>query len=212
MSEDRARSRHSLTAVPKQTGPKPPTNLSSQCIIDTAASIVGKHLVTIGANTVIHPRCKIVSLHAPVTIGENCIISERAVIGLPAREGAADNEDSEEGEEDEVQRMGVVIEDFVTIEPGVVVEARRVKRGAVVQVLSRLGRGSELGRYCTLGPGTVVAAGEKVPERMTAYGRDGRERRLDKAPDSVLEMREKAQTAHVDTLRKLIPSNLAKWQ
>jgi dynactin-6 len=209
MAEDRARSRHSLTAVPKQTGPKPTTNLSSSTIIDTAASIVGTHLVTIGANTVIHPRCKIVSLHAPVTIGENCILSERAVIGLPERQG--DQEDSE-GEEDEVQRMGVVIEDFVTIEPGVVVEARRVRRGAVVQVLSRLGRRSELGQYCMLGPGTIVAAGERVPERMTTYGRDGKERRIDRAPDTVIEIREKGQKAHVDALRKLIPSNLAKWQ
>jgi dynactin-6 len=114
--------------------PKPPTTLSPTLIIADTASLTGTHLIALGPNTAIHPRCKLNSTYASITIGSSCIISERSTIGLQ-RES-----------ENEVQSEGVVIEDGVVVEVGAVVEARCVGTGTVIEVGARVGRGSVVGK------------------------------------------------------------------
>ena len=113
--------------------PKPPTSLASSLIIAEHASLTGTHLITLGSNTVVHPRARFSSAHAPITVGSNCIISERTSIGFQS-EAAAD------------ERQGVVIESGVVVEVGAVVEARRVGEGTIIEVQAKIGKGAVLGK------------------------------------------------------------------
>lgn len=114
--------------------PKPPTSLASSLVIAEQASLTGTHLITLGANTVIHPRAKLSSAHAPITIGSNCIISERSIIGLQV---ANANE-----------REGVVIDNGVVVEVGALIEAKHVGEGCHIEVNARIGKRSVLGKVC----------------------------------------------------------------
>jgi dynactin 6 len=113
--------------------PKPPTSLASSLIIAEPASLTGTHLITLGSNTVVHPRAKFNSAHATITVGSNCIICERSSIGFQSE--AATNE-----------RQGVVIENGVVIEVGAVVEAKNVGEGNVIDIQAKIGKGAVLGK------------------------------------------------------------------
>jgi dynactin 6 len=113
--------------------PKPPTSLASSLIIAEHASLTGTHLITLGSNTVVHPRARFNSAHAPITVGSNCIICERSLIGFQS--DAAANE-----------VKGAVIENGVVIEVGAVVEARTVGEGTVIEVQAKIGKGAVLGK------------------------------------------------------------------
>jgi dynactin-6 len=117
--------------------PKPPTSLSSSLVIAEHASLTGTKLITLGSNTVVHPRSKLNSAFAPITIGNTCIISERSQIGVQS--------EPEEGEADPV-----VIENGVVVEVGAVVEAKRVGEGCVIEVNAKIGKGAVLGKVCRL--------------------------------------------------------------
>jgi dynactin 6 len=113
--------------------PKPPTSLASSLIIAEQASLTGTHLIALGSNTVVHPRARLNSAHAPITVGSNCIICERSSIGFQS-DGAANG------------RQGVVIENSVVIEVGAVVEASIVGEGTVIEVQAKVGKGAVLGK------------------------------------------------------------------
>lgn len=113
--------------------PKPPTSLSSTLVIADNASLTGTHLITLGSNTVVHPRTKLSSAFAPIKIGSGCIISERSSVGLQS-------EPAEDG------REGVVIDNGVIVEVGAVVEAKRVGEGCVIEVNAKIGKGAVVGK------------------------------------------------------------------
>jgi dynactin-6 len=113
--------------------PKPPASLASSLVIAEQASLTGTHLITLGPNTVVHPRTKINSTYAPVTVQNNCIICERSQVGLQS-----------EPAEDQVR--GVVIENGVIIEVGAIVEASMVGEGSVIEVNAKVGKGAILGK------------------------------------------------------------------
>src|SRR5271163_2909031 len=115
------------------SAPKPPTSVASTLVIAENASLTGTHLITLGPSTVIHPRAKLNSTYAPITVGSNCIISERSLIGLQS--SPSDNE-----------REGVVIENGVVVEVGAIVEARRVGEGSLIEINAKIGKGAVLGK------------------------------------------------------------------
>ncbi|KAF8866763.1 trimeric LpxA-like protein [Acephala macrosclerotiorum] len=178
--------------------PKPPTSLSSSIVIAEHASLTGTKLIMIGSNTVIHPRAKLNSAYAPITIGSTCIISERSQIGLL----------KEPEEEDDEETDKVVIENGVVVEVGAIVEARRVGEGSVIEVNARIGRGAVLGKHCKIGPLCEVAEGEVVPDFTIIFGNGMR--RIDSS--GVEDLKMKMVARQVEVLRKLIPSNIAKFQ
>jgi dynactin-6 len=113
--------------------PKPPTSLASSLAIAEQASLTGTHLVTLGSNTVVHPRARFNSTYGPITVGSNCIICERSSIGFQA-------------EASERERQGVVIENGVVVEVGAIVEAKIVGEGTVIEVQAKIGKGAALGK------------------------------------------------------------------
>ncbi|MCJ1381310.1 hypothetical protein MMC17_004420 [Xylographa soralifera] len=183
---------------PVSTVPKPPSSLSPTCIIAETASLTGTSLITVSANAVLHPRAKIIATYAPVVIGEGCIVCERASVGLL---NAENDEEQESG-------IGVILEKNVTVEAGAVVEAKFVGEGTTIELGARIGKGAILGKHCKVTPLSVIAPGENLPDFTVAYGLS--ERRVEKPGLEAL--REKVHEKHIEVLRRLIPTNLAKWK
>ncbi|KAI9648938.1 hypothetical protein NHQ30_001504 [Ciborinia camelliae] len=172
--------------------PKPPTSFSSNITIADHASLIGTHLITIRGHTILHPRTKLNSSFAPITMGVQCVIGERSSIGMlsiPSEE----------------QVQGVVLENGVIIETGAIVEAKLVGQGTLIEINAKVGKGAVIGK---IGPMCEVAEDEIIPDYTVIYG-DGL-RRMDKSGSDALQM--KMIGRHVELLRHLIPSNLAKYR
>ncbi|KAI1651084.1 trimeric LpxA-like protein [Daldinia loculata] len=182
-----------------QSGPKAPVNFSSSITIADSALLAGNHTINISSETVIHPRAKLDSSNGRITIGRRCIVHERTSIGATS----ADPTPSE-------SRDGVVVSDYVTIEVGVVLESggTMIGEGCIVGVGCRIGKGARLGKHCTLTPHSVIQPWEIVPDFTVVYSNGTR--RTDKR--GVTELKNKAQARQIEVLRRLIPSNPAKFQ
>lgn len=115
---------------------KPPCTIHPSTVISDKAIITGTFPVVIAENCIIHPFAKISSTAAPVHIGRNCIIAERATVGLSS--GGTLQEDT-----------AVVLEDNVSIENGAIVEAKRVGSGSVVEVNAIVGSRAVIGKVST---------------------------------------------------------------
>lgn len=116
------------------TGPPPPplTCHPSATLCDSI-SMTGTFPIDIGANSFLHPRCKLNTQEGPITIGSSCIINERTQLTAPSVDG-------------------LVIGDGVLVEVNSIVEAARVGTGCVIEVGSRLGKGCTLGDVCSPSP------------------------------------------------------------
>lgn len=127
-------------------------------------------------------------------MGDNCIIGERVSIGLK--------------EPSKNQAEGCIIEDGVVVEVGAVIEARVLGEGTVVEVGAIVGRGSLIGKHCKISPLATVPEDEIIPDHMVIFS-DGT-RRTDKS--GVEELKAKMVGRQVDVYRKLIPTNLSRFQ
>ena len=127
---------------PTSTLPKPPTTLAPTAVIADTAVLTGSHRITIQASAVIHPRARLVTTNGAMSIGEGCIISERAIVGampaegsniLPTKEGEGPRE--------------VLLGSDVLLEPAAVVEVgSTVGEGSTLEAGSRVCAGAELGK------------------------------------------------------------------
>ncbi|KAJ5454714.1 uncharacterized protein N7458_005670 [Penicillium daleae] len=61
--------------------PKAPLKADPSATIADTAVFQGTYPVTIGAGTVIHPRARFYAFEGPISVGDGCIISEKAIIG-----------------------------------------------------------------------------------------------------------------------------------
>lgn len=111
---------------------KPPCKIDPKAIISEKAVLVGTHLITIGANTVVHPFAKLDATKAPLELGQNCIVAERAVVGIL---GEPSGESSK-----------VVIDEFVSIETGATVEASVVGKASVIGAYSTVRADCNIGK------------------------------------------------------------------
>ncbi|TGO14521.1 hypothetical protein BTUL_0052g00590 [Botrytis tulipae] len=175
--------------------PKPPISFSNNITIADHASLIGTNLITIRGHTILHPRTKLNSSFAPITIGTQCVIGERSSIGML-------NFPSEE------QAQGVTLENGVIVETGAIVEAKFVGQGTLIEINAKVGRGAVIGKHCKIGPMCEVEEDEVIPDYTVLYGNGLR--RIDKSGVEGLKM--KMIGRHVDVLRRLVPSNLSKYQ
>ncbi|KAI9664616.1 MAG: hypothetical protein M1821_006062 [Bathelium mastoideum] len=207
----------------KAAAVKPPTTIHPSAIVADKAVLTGSHHIKIGANTVIHPFARIISSTGPVTIGENVIVNERAVVGIIENGDEAFTRDS--------SSRSVLIGDGVTIESSAVVEATAIGEGSIIDIEARVGIGANVGqvshellyvlpleiltdwpKYCKLSPKASVGAYVVVEDFMTIAPPDYRRPdHLLKFNPSIRTLKLKRQKDQVELLRRLIPSNLAKW-
>jgi dynactin-6 len=139
------------------------------------------------------------SSFAPVTIGDGCIISERATIGLQLLTESTGSTLTEKG---------VVLEKNVVIESGAIVQAALVGNGTTIGAGVNIGPGVVIGKHCKIGPLCEIGAGEVLEDFTIVYGYG--ERRKEKP--GLEGVREKTHEKHLEMLRRLIPSNLVRWQ
>ncbi|KAI1847641.1 hypothetical protein JX266_006493 [Neoarthrinium moseri] len=182
-----------------QAGPKAPVNFSSSITIADTAILTGNHTINISSDSVIHPRSKLDSSGGRVTIGRRCIVHERTHVGAP---GPAPPSSS--------ASFGVLLEDYVTVEVAAVIESGEttIAEGCLIGIGARIGRGAQLGKHCTITAKSVVSPGERVPDYTVVYSNGVR--RLDKR--GVNDLKNKAQARQIEVLRRLIPSNPAKFK
>lgn len=160
---------------PQATTAPPSLKTSPQTLLSPQASLSGTHPITLGASAVIQVRARVVAIHGPVTIGEGCIISERASIGILT---GADGDDGgvpksaniihdeqrrplngeKKREGGEGEGVGVCLDRGVVVETGAVVEACFVGEGSVVEVGATIGRGSVIGKVSFFLLGWVIAS------------------------------------------------------
>lgn len=127
-------------------------------------------------------------------MGSTCILSERSCLGL---QSVSDG-----------QVGGVVLEDGVVLEVGAVVEAQKVGEGSLIEVNAKVGKNAVIGKHCKIGPLCTVADDEVLPDYTVVYGAGMR--RVDSS--NVEELKIKMVRRQVEVLKKLIPSNPAKFQ
>ncbi|TKX20580.1 hypothetical protein C1H76_7391 [Elsinoe australis] len=184
-------------AAPISLAAKPPCKIDPTAIISDKAILVGSHPISIGANTVLHPFAKLDSTHSPLTIEDYCIVCERATVGHvnPANGDSA-----------------ITIRSHVNIETGSTVEAVEIGKGCHIGAYAIVESDSKLGQFCKVTPACTLDRGTSLSD-FTIVLDKGESR-----PDTTISNRQdiqdlklKGQTMHVDTLRRLIPSNIAKW-
>ena len=217
-----APSKRVSSATTKPSLSKPPTTIHPSAVVAEKAILTGPHPITIGANAVIHPFARIVSNAGPVTIGQNVIVNEKAVVGTA---GSADEVGLVEGMIKEA-----VLGDNVTIESSVVVEASTIGEGSTIEIGARVRSGARIGKvshgllytfsntlthglkYCKLSPKASVDA-NVVLEDYTTFScpSNSRSDHLLKFNPTIRALKLKRQKDQVELLRRLIPSNLAKW-
>ncbi|KAK3316282.1 trimeric LpxA-like protein [Apodospora peruviana] len=212
--------RHSILPPISQAGPKPPIQFSSSITIADSALLTGSHTITIRTESVVHPRARLDSSGGRITIGRRCIIHERSLIGaapgggLPTTPSRTSSllAPPREGVEEETAAgpAGVTLGDYVTVEVAASIEAGDtvVGEGTVLGVGARIGTGAVIGKHCTLTPHTIVAAGDVIPDFTVIYSNGTR--RTDRR--GVADLRNKGQARQIEVLRRMIPSNPAKFQ
>ncbi|KAI4734829.1 trimeric LpxA-like protein [Aureobasidium sp. EXF-12298] len=195
MSSGSGSLRRQASAVP---GPKPPCSIHPSAIISDKAVIVGTHPVSIGENVVLHPFAKIVSNTGAVRIGKNCVVGDRATVGLGDSPGT-------------FAGTTVELEESVSIESGSIVQAEKVGTGSTVEANSTLGPGVIVGKFCKITASSSIQL-EHLPDFTIVYG--GNARRIDttaKTRSDVRDLKLKGQAMHIETLKRLVPSNTMKW-
>ncbi|KAF2153892.1 hypothetical protein K461DRAFT_292593 [Myriangium duriaei CBS 260.36] len=177
---------------------KPPCQIDPKAIISEKAILVGVNTVTIGANAVIHPYAKLDSTHGPITVGQFSIVAERATVGLASPHSSP---------------WHIHVGDYVSIETGAVVESAVVGQATTVGSFATLEPGSQTGKFCKIAPSTKLANGTILSDYTVLF--ESGQTRTDQTTatrDDVQQLKLKGQTMHVETLRRLIPTNVAKWQ
>ncbi|KEQ94543.1 hypothetical protein AUEXF2481DRAFT_6020 [Aureobasidium subglaciale EXF-2481] len=178
--------------------PKPPCTIHPSAIISDKAVIVGTHPISIGENVVLHPFAKITSNTGAVRIGKNCVVGDRATVGL------SDSPGSYAG-------TTVELEDGVSVESGSTVQAEKVGAGSTIEANSTLGPGVVIGMFCKITASSRIQS-ETLPDFTVVYGENAR--RIDtttKTRSDVRDLKVKGQLMHIETLKRLVPSNTMKW-
>lgn len=175
---------------------RPPLKIHSLAVVADRAQITGTHAVEIGENTIIHPHARIKAEKGKVIIGKNCTVNEKAVIS--ACEGSED----------------CLLGDGVDVQGDAVVEGAKVGDWSVIEVGAKVGRLSQIGKYCKITPFSTILPGEVVGDSVVVFGEEGT-RRVDGnlvKDEEVRAARERGQTMMVDVLKKLVVDGGAKWR
>lgn len=175
---------------------KPQCKIHSLATVADKAQITGSKVVEIGENAFIHPHARIKAEHGNVIIGKGSIISEKAVVGVA--------EGSEEAD--------VVVGEFVSIESGALVEARKIGDHTTIEVNAKIGRGAVVGKWCKIAPLCEVREKEVLEDYTVVFGNG--QKRTDvvlKEGKDVRDMKARGRDKEVELLKTLIPDASIKW-
>jgi len=138
--------------------------------------------ITIGAGTVLHPRCRIVAETGPIVLGTNNIVEENAVIF---------NKNS----------TPLIIGDDNVFEVGCYIEGLGIGNRNVIEARARLIGTTMIGNNCVIGSACTTDLHEKMEDNTVIHGADC-SRRTQQPPSSAqgsLHLR------HLEYLREMLP-------
>lgn len=214
--------RQSILSAVDRSGPKPPVNFSSSLTISGNAVLKGTHSITIQAETVIHPRCRIESNLGSVLIGRRCIVHERVYIG------------AQPADLDKAKPGGVALGEYVVVEVGAIIEAgnTEIGDGSTIHVGCKIRSGAKIGkvrRYarpklhisssnaqlltfdnqnCTISHLSEISPGEVLPDNTVVYANG--KRRIDRR--GITDMRKSGLLKQLTVLKAMIPSNAESFK
>ncbi|KAJ5871334.1 uncharacterized protein N7529_003687 [Penicillium soppii] len=155
--------------------PKAPLKADPTATIADNVVFQGIYPVTIGANTVIHPRAKFYAFEGPIVIGDGCIISEKATIGAPPTSSSRSTSPSPSQSPTEStptpkKEFMIRISYFVTIGPSSTIEPGvHIHSSATIEALAIIRRGADIGSHAKVCSACEVAGGS-VGEWVVVYG------------------------------------------
>ncbi|KJF60128.1 transferase hexapeptide domain-containing protein [Coccidioides immitis RS] len=146
--------------------PRPPLSVHPNATISETVYFQGKHPISIGAGTVIHPRARLLSFEGPISVGEGCIIGEKSVVGNPQAPQSASEHSS--GSATSPTPAVTIIENSVLIAPlSTVSSGSHIHSAATIDASAFLGRHVRIGRHAKLGEEEQEGWGYKgAKERM----------------------------------------------
>lgn len=179
----------------------PPVNISSQSHLDPACYVKGSHLLTIEANVVIHPRCRLYTDQGKVTIHGGSVLLEKCIIGVdkelnPEPKTPSDKSDGAKpieddslsnpaGSKDTVVGPHAYLHSSVKIQPPCQIGEGTVLESGVVLLPN-----CEIGSHSKICAGITLPAGTMIPDWTVVYGLEGqmrRRRKINVAEQSRLE-------------------------
>ena len=177
---------------------KPQCRIHPTAIVADKAQITGSYVVDIGENVVIHPHARIKAEHGNVVIGKGCQIAEKAIVGPPENETETD----------------VVLGEGVSIESGVVIEAKKIGDYSTIEVNAEIRAGALVGKWCKVAPVCEVGESEVLDDFTVVFGEGQKGRRIDVVVREKKEVRDaklKGKAMEMEVLRGLIPDGKVKW-
>jgi dynactin-6 len=126
------------------------------------------------------------------------MIAEKAIVGLNEGDGV----------------MDVVLGEGVSIEPGAVVEAKKIGDHSTIDVNSKIGAGALVGKWCKVAPLCRVGESEVLEDYTVVFGDGQKGRRIDSVLRDKKEVRDakiKGKAMEMEVLRGLIPDGSVKW-
>lgn len=185
-------SSHTLTGPPKA-----PLKADASATIADTAIFQGTYPVTIGAGTIVHPRARFYAFQGPISVGDGCTISEKAIIGAaPGTLASASSSapvssrtspSSSTGPSPTSSSTNITlpttgiqvpgeelptrISYFVTIGPhSTILPGANVHSAATIESLVTIGRYADVGAHSKICSGCQIPAHGSVPEWTVVYG------------------------------------------
>ncbi|PYH84239.1 hypothetical protein BO82DRAFT_244542, partial [Aspergillus uvarum CBS 121591] len=169
------------------TPTRPPLAIHPSAQISDTTIFQGTHPISIGAHTIIHPRARLYSHEGPILISNNCIISEKTVIGTPGPFPGASrpapsttaittttSEGTAAAAAAAAAALPIRISSRVTIGPAVsIAPGAHIHSGVVIDALAVINRRVDVGAHARVCAGCEVAAGTGVGEWVVVWGCGG---------------------------------------
>lgn len=146
----------------------PHVDTTPTTLISTSASCDGIHLITLGSKTIVQLHARLTSDYGFIGVGEGCIISERASIGLLSPP------------QNEEEAQGVTLSPGVLIETCAVVESASIGAYTIIEAGAKVGKGAVVGAYSKVCAGVEIGEGMVVEDNTVVYGNGWGERRKEK--------------------------------
>lgn len=170
----------------------PPVQYTSTTLISASASLTGSQTISLGPNVIIQIRARLNTIYGPINISENCIINERATIGMLSPPASTKADDP----------AGVSLAPGVVIESGATVEAASIGAYTIIEAGAKVGRGAVIGDHCKVCAGVQLAEGAVVGNGMVVYGSGWGEWRSEQGRQDLEGMRRAAVSEQHEVLKR----------
>ena len=170
-----------------------PIHSTPTTLVSASAILTGTQPISFGPNVIIQIRARISSAYSPINISENCIISERASIGLLSPPAPTESEDDP---------AGMSLAPGVVIGSGATVEGASIGAYTIIEAGAKVGKGAVIGEHCKICAMVQVGEGAVVGNGIVVYGSGWGEWRSEHGRQETEGMRRAAVSEQYEVLRR----------